>query len=95
MVTKRKNLWKTRIHVPSSDSDSVSHYDRALHTFDQQMAAYPETASLDSVILVLWYLCHDYPILEVFESLGQSRQDRFYLGEQKEGLQNLDNSDLD
>ncbi len=43
------------------------------------MAAYPETANPDSVILILWYLDYDYPILEIFEKPGQNLQDQFYL----------------
>lgn len=46
---------------------SFSFWLSVLHRFDQQMVAYPESANPDSVILILWYLDHFYPVLEVFE----------------------------
>ncbi len=45
------------------------------------MAAYPTNP--DSVILILWYLDHDYPILKVFGKPGQNLQDQFYLDSKK------------
>lgn len=58
-----------------------------LHISDQQVAAYLETANQDSVILILWYQDHDYPILEVFEKQTQDLREQFYakIGIKKSG----------
>lgn len=49
---------------------SFSFWLSVLHRFHQQMVAYPESANPDSAIPILWYLDHDYPILEVFKKTG-------------------------
>lgn len=43
-----------------------------------QVAPYLETANQDSVILILWYQDHDYPILEVFEKQTQDLREQVY-----------------
>ncbi len=99
MVTKRKNLWKTRIHVLSGSGIPASVI-QFLILIKFITYIWPTDGSLSRAqIHILWSWSCGICTTIILSWKSLKNQDSIYrisfIWEQKEGLQNLDNSDLD